>query len=189
MKWSLSIEALAAAALVAAVGCHSSSTQPPLLHGEHFVPDDQPHAVDHIAAAQAARGARADATLRPVHFNDAGLNSLGRQKLEFMLADEDAAQPVVVYLDLPPASDPAPARQAVADYFKARGLAENQFRLVDGPNPKTLSPSTDALTGLAALQQQTPGGQASANPQQSTSGYGSQPGYGSPPGATDNMSH
>lgn len=183
MKRSRLIEALAATALLA-VGCHSSSTQPPMLHGENFVPDDQPHSVDNIAAAQAARGARADATLRPVHFNDAGLNSLGRQKLELMLADEDAVQPMVVYLDLPPASDAGPARQAVGDYLKARGLAENQFRLVDGPNPKTLSPSTDALTGLAALQQQSPGGQPSANtPQQPSSGYGS------PPGAADNTSH
>ena len=185
MKWVPTFEIFATAALLVIAGCHSSS-QPPLLHGEHFVPDDQPHAVDNVAAAQAARGARADATLYSSHFNDAGLNSTGREKLELMLEDEDPAQPLVVYLDLPAGADLAPAHQAVTEYLKARGLPENQIKLVDGPNRKTLHPSADALTGLANLQQT----QSTGAPQSTAIGTTPQPssGYGAP-GPTDNMNH
>jgi hypothetical protein len=192
MKRFQYIEVLATAALLAVAGCHSGSqTAPQLLHGENFVPDDQPHAVDNLTAAQAASGTRADATLYPAHFSDASLNSLGREKLELMLHDEEVNQPLTVYLDLPAGTDPAPARQAVTEYLKARGLAYNQIKLVDGPNPRTIHPSTDALTGLANLQQtQAPGGQAptaagQATPQSTSSGAS---GYGTT-GSTDNMNH
>jgi hypothetical protein len=136
---------------------------------------------------QAAVGARADATLYPVHFNDAGLNSLGREKLELMLEDEEATQPLVVYLDLPDGADAAPAHKAVADFLKARGLTESQMKVVDSPNPKTLHPAADALTGLTALQQTQPNANPAAAPagqvsqQQQPSAYS--------PTATPDMNH
>jgi len=184
MKWFPTFEFLATAALLAVAGCQSAS-RPPLLHGEHFVPDDQPHSVDNVAAAQAARGARADATLYSCHFNDAGLNSTGRQKLELMLEDEDPAQPLVVYLDLPAGADLAPAHQMVTDYLKARGLPENQIKLVDGPNPRTLHPSADALTGLANLQQT----QGAGAPQCTAIGATAQQSTGYGAGPSDNTNH
>jgi hypothetical protein len=107
--------------------------------GEDFLREDETSAVTRLADRQIAVGARTDATLRPYHFRHAGLNALGREKLDFMLADGDVGGDLVVYLDL--AGDPANRRHdaaradAVADYLTSRGLAEGEFRLEPGFNP------------------------------------------------------
>src|SRR4051794_8048230 len=60
-------------------------------------------AVNRIAETQIAIGARTDATLRPYHFNEAELNSLGRQKIDYMLKEtgDDSTGKLVVYVDVP----------------------------------------------------------------------------------------
>jgi len=143
----------AAATLVAATtGCHNANTSEKL-HGEAFESDDAPRSSRNAVAIQAANGARADATLYPAHFNSAGLNSLGRDKLEKMMLDDESTPPMTVYLDL--GKDEAAvklAHTAVAEYLKARGVAESQFKLEDGPNPKALHRAEDAIAGLDALK-------------------------------------
>ena len=162
----------AAAALVAlSAGCHNAENKE-LLHGEKFDADDAPRASRNAVAVQAANGARADSTLYAAHFNSAGLNSLGRQKLDLMMLDDEATPPMTVYLDL--GKDEASvklAHTAVAEYLKARGVAESQFKIEDGQNPKTLHRAEETATGLDALNKSSgannQGGQQAGN----TTGY------------------
>lgn len=155
----LAVFAAATAFSAAAAGCHHGA-QATKLHAEKFAPDDEPHAVHNFAAAQAAAGDRADATLHGSHFNAQGVNSLGREKLDLMLRAEEAPQPLVVYLDLtsraPVTADAA--RQSVGDYLKGRGLPESQIKLIDGPNPGTTHSASEAGTALKTLGQSAQNG-------------------------------
>lgn len=109
--------------------------------GEDFLRDDETSAVTRIADRQTAAGARTDATLRAYHFTHAGLNSLGREKLDFILADRGQAEgELVVYVDVE--GDEANRRHAdarrasVSEYLTSRaGLSEGEFRLESGFNP------------------------------------------------------
>lgn len=184
--------AMAAALVVLTAGCHhnaDNAARPlPEMHGEAFAPDSDTRAVREVNAAQAAAGARQDATLYAVHFDGAGLNALGRHKLDLMLADETPAEPLVVYLDLP-ADTAAPAaqknHQSVVAYLKDRGLQDSQIALVDGPNPRVSSSAADAMTNLHTLeagnqnaQSGTPGA-GTPVPQNATSAGNPQPTYSS----------
>lgn len=164
--------ALAAAALVAvSTGCHNGDNKE-LLHGDKFDADDAPRATRNAVAVQAANGARADATLYPAHFNSAGLNSLGREKLETMMLDDESTPPMTVYLDL--GKDPASvklAHTAVAEYLKARGVAESQFKIEDGPNPRTLHRAEETATGLDSLNRASGAGSQGGQPAGGTTGY------------------
>jgi len=164
---------LAAAATLVAVsaGCHNSNTSEKL-HGEKFDEDDAPRTTRNITAVQAANGARADATLYPSHFNSAGLNSLGREKLEKMMLDDESTPPMTVYLDLARnESSLRLAHTAVAEYLKARGVAESQFKIEDGPNPKTDHPAEHAIAGLDSLNQKSSANNQGGQPAGNTTGY------------------
>ena len=113
---------------------------------EHFLRDDETSAVTRIADAQSAAGARTDATLRAYHFDQDGivshqLNSLGREKLDLMLAGEtgETGEEFVVFLDLN--DDPADRRlrdsrvQVVTLYLHSKGLTDDVIRVEDGANP------------------------------------------------------
>jgi hypothetical protein len=127
-------------------------------HGEKFPRDDEPRAVDRFVSVQSASAARADATLTAHHFDGRGaLNSLGRQKLDLMLRDDDAADPLVVYLDLPssrapgaaPAADP---RESVRVYLADRGVPESHVEFRSGPNLSYSHPAADGLRGLRRFE-------------------------------------
>jgi hypothetical protein len=122
------------------------------LGGDVFRPDDEPRTVQRMFDAHAAAGARADATLHAAHFdggNPSVLNSLGEEKLDLMLADDDAL-PLVVYVDAPK-DDASPARQrAVEVYLRDRGLAADQVKVVAGANPRTSSPTAPRLKDMQA---------------------------------------
>jgi hypothetical protein len=120
--------------------------------GEDFLRDDETSAVTRIAERQTAAGARTDATLRPYHFNHARLNSLGREKLDFILADrgEDGVDgETVVYVDVE--GDEAnrqhadARRAAVTDYLASRGMSEGSYRLESGFNPHNTMSVVSAL--------------------------------------------
>jgi hypothetical protein len=156
------------------------------MHGEDFAPEGEPRAVQNVSAAQAAVGAREDATLRAVHFNDTGLNSLGQQKLDLMLGVEQPNAPLVVYLDFPAGTQVANSHESVTEYLKGHGLADAQIKVVDGPNPHTLHPAADALAGLTAMQQQSLGANAANGPASTNSTPPSSPPNPTPtPGGTD----
>ncbi|HEY2585478.1 MAG TPA: hypothetical protein VGI81_06935 [Tepidisphaeraceae bacterium] len=184
--------AMAAALVMLTAGCHHSADNAarplPEMHGEAFPPDSDTRAVLEVNTAQAAAGARQDASLYAVHFDATGLNSLGRRKLDLMLADETPAEPLVVYLDLPADTD-APAaqknRQSVVAYLKDRGLQDSQISLIDGPNPHVSASAADAITNLHAMesnnqnaQSGTPGNSTPV-PQNATSAGNPQPTYSS----------
>jgi hypothetical protein len=173
VRW-LSLAAAAALA-AASAGC-SSGTSSARLHGERFEDDEAPRPYRNIAAVQASNGARADATLYPAHFNAAGLNSLGREKLDLMLLDEEAAPPMVVYLDLPKGDALEQDRTAVADYLKGRGVSDAQFKVENGPNPKTLHRADEAIAGMDALKTTATGASnQSGQPAGNATGYSSNP--------------
>ena len=177
---------LAAAATLVAVsaGCHNANTDK--LHGEAFEEDDAPRSSRNVVAIQAANGARADATLYPAHFNAAGLNSLGRDKLEKMMLDDEATAPMTVYLDLgKDESARKLAHTAVAEYLKARGVAESQFKIEDGPNPKTAHRSEQTITDLENLNKTTSANQQGGQPVGNATGYSGS----NPPAAPSNMNH
>ena len=152
-------------ALAAAVvpGCRRDGGG--LAHGERFPAGGQVRAVDRFAQVQSAAAARADATLNADHFDGrGGLNSLGRQKLDLMLRDDNAADPLVVYLNLPSAraaaggsftGSTADHRQSVHVYLLDRGVPDDQIELRSGPNLGYSHPADEGLRGLRRLEGDT----------------------------------
>lgn len=156
------ISVMAAAAVLAlAAGCHND--KPQQVRRDAFVPEDQPRQLRNVILGQEANGARRDATLHPVHFDDAGLNSLGQQKLNLMLASDEPAEPLVVYLDFPEGEMPPHAHDSVVDYLKHCGLPEAQVSLKDGPNPHAASSAAEATAAIHALQA-APAGAGAGSP-------------------------
>jgi hypothetical protein len=108
--------------------------------------------VRNICDAQAASGARADATMRPCHFDGANLNSLATAKLDGILADDDTAKPLTIYLDMPAGDTNETAhRDAVARYVDGKGFATADLKFEQGPNPATLHSAADAAAQLRKL--------------------------------------
>ena len=163
---------VAAAALTALPGCQRDrgDRRPRVIHGEAFPADNQPRHVDRFIQVQSAAAARTGATLTAAHFDGgADLNSLGRSKLDLMLRDDDAASPLVVYLDLPDAGA-APGNDADTEMFEARrdavrayladaGVSGSNVEFRAGPNLDYSHPAKDGLRGLRRLS-----GDAAASP-------------------------
>src|SRR6476469_4414654 len=84
-----------------ASGCQNESSQSPEQHGEEFGPNDTMRASQKFMLAQQASGSRHDATLHAQHFNGKELSSLGEQKLDLMMEDDDANEPFAVYMGQP----------------------------------------------------------------------------------------
>jgi hypothetical protein len=143
---------LTATALVGiAAGCQTNSPAQHV-HGEVFPPEGETRDVQNIAIAQAAAGARADATLHAADFDGSSLNSLGQQKLDLMLADEMPADPMALYLDLPQTTASGPAHDSVMAYLKGRGLDQTQIQIEDGPNPRSTGSAAESISGITALR-------------------------------------
>src|SRR3954470_8790574 len=127
--------------------------------GDTFLGKDEVSDVTRLRDQQVAIASRTDATLRPYHFNHGVLNSLGRQKLDEMLAgvDGETDGELVVFLDVPGGNEPAgtdyplaTARQdAVTDYLMGKGLTEDAFRLESGPTPDSTFTAANAPPAAA----------------------------------------
>ena len=130
--------------------------------GEAFRADNEPRAVHRFAHAQGAAGARHDATLHPDHFDRGTLNSLGQEKLELMLKDDDACDPLVVYVDVPSGELMAGRMESVKVYLKDRGLEDRQIQLEAGANPAARGP---AAPGIAAKRLIDSGAPIGTNPE------------------------
>jgi uncharacterized membrane protein YgcG len=127
-----------------------------------------------IADAQAAAGARADATLSIAHFDGGALNSLGQTKLDAITSSLPDDGPVQIYLDLPADGPLAQARRdAVAAYLTNSHLTPDQFTLVDGPNPQTWTPSASALTNMAKTETDSGSSSGQSGSGSSSGGSGS----------------
>ena len=127
---------------VAAAGCAHDDNASGKVRGDEFPPEGTVRAAHRIAEVQSASGARADATLRPFHFDAGRLNSLGEEKLDLMIQDDDLAEPMVIYLDLPESdASRADREHAVMAYLGERGLGDDRVRLRAGTNPDYMSPA------------------------------------------------
>ena len=142
---------VAAGALCLVGGCRKNAEE--AMRGEKFPLDSEQRSVRSFAEAQAASGARADATLRAYHFNGPELNSLGRAKLELMLKDDEPAEPLLVYLDVP-AGYPLGEkwRGSALQFLKDQGLTEQQVRFEAGGNTVRSVPAEDSIRGLEKLR-------------------------------------
>ena len=70
-----------------------------------------------------------------------------------MIDDDDANNPLVVYLNVPADDEFKGARQdSVVAYLKEQGLEEKQVSFKEGVNPGTNHPAQDGLTRLAKTE-------------------------------------
>jgi hypothetical protein len=145
---------LAGLVLSFAAGCSSQPKEDSSYqHGENYLPDNAYRDEEKFIDITVANGARADGTLRPVHFTGAEINALGTKKLDYMLAaDTGSPTTLTVYIDLPK-SDPAfdQRRESVGAYLKSKGLKDNQIALVDGFNSKYAVPAAQGAKALDAF--------------------------------------
>jgi uncharacterized membrane protein YgcG len=175
----LAAAAAVAIALATATGCQQQEKK---VAGDDFPPEG-PNAVTHLLDTQAASGARSDATLYACHFDGANLNSLGMAKLDLMLKDDDAANPMTVYLASTGASsDTADARRgAITRYLKDRGLTGDEIKFVDGTNPgiDASGRATDNLKNLSKSDTGASSGGSSTGDSSNASGSSSDASGGS----------
>lgn len=145
---------LGALALLGTPGCQHDHNDR-AIHGETFPDDSEPRAVDRFVQVQSSAAARTDATLTSHHFDGGhGLNSLGEQKLDLMLRDDDRQSPLVVYLDFPRGAADRD-REAVRAYLIDHGANEGQIEFRNGPNLDYSHPAEDGLRGLRRLEGDT----------------------------------
>ena len=134
-----------AALLALASGCEQDKNAP-VMHGEDFVPNDTMRASEKFMLAQEAAGARHDATLNAQHFNGKDLGSLGVQKLDLMMQDDDVNEPFTVYISLPKDDVTTKQREeSVVRYLKDKGLSDEQIKIEYGDNPGTYTSTASAI--------------------------------------------
>ena len=129
----------------------------PMRHGDYIGADwpteNQVRSIDNFMRLQSALGAAEDAMLLPQHFDGGALNSLGRAKLDLILAAAPVDKPAHVYL---PQDDHAGARRAaLKEYVKTSPYADRQLELKEGWNDSAAVPAASGLAGLKAMQHQS----------------------------------
>lgn len=157
------VVALAGAGALA--GCQNVGNQP--VAGEVFRPEGEVRSVHQFAEAQAGAGARMDGTLHRCHFDGGALNSLGQEKLDYMLNDDDAV-PLVVRVNVLGDDAMADARRdAVRVYLRDKGIADDQLKLEVGPNKTYTFTAKDGIAGKRLLSSNAAIG---TNPEPATGG-------------------
>ena len=142
-------------------GCEWNYTQQRQAMGEFFPPQGEIRDVERIERVQEASGARVDSMLYPAHFDKGELNSLGREKLSRMIDDDDANNPLVIWLNTPTDDEFKAARQdSVVAYLKEQGLEEKQIAFKDGYNPATNHPAADGLARMSKTESPEAAGNA-----------------------------
>ncbi|HEX3358243.1 MAG TPA: hypothetical protein VHS31_14820 [Tepidisphaeraceae bacterium] len=156
------------------IGCEYNHQQLQPMN-DFFPASGEVRDVQRAERVQEASGARFDATLSPAHFDKGELNSLGREKLSLMLDDDDANNPITIYLNVAADDEFKAARQdSIVAYLKEQGLEETQIAFKEGPNPATYSPAAGGLLRLAKTETGIAGGTSSYGGSSSdTSGAGS----------------
>ena len=144
---------------LASFGCNSE----PTAQADFFDCENQPRQTTLVLDAQSARGARADATLHPAHFDGDALNSLGRDKLDRMTRDNDSGFPLTLYVAADGEAFTA-REQSARQHLLDAGLRPDQLRIVQGVNPNTYHA---VAPGLARMSKTESG--ESQNPSEATS--------------------
>src|SRR3954453_19148544 len=111
----------AAFAVATAAGCQQHKQPDARVNGADFRPEGETRSVQRFTEVQMAAGARTDATLRTYEFDCGDLNSLGRQKVDLLLKDDNACTPLVVYLDVKQDETFAARQESVTAYLKDHG--------------------------------------------------------------------
>jgi hypothetical protein len=156
MKATLLTAAILSALGLSTAGCGTDGS-----YEKDFFPQGQ-REVTQIENAQAAAGAKNDAELTTAHFDGGALNSLGQTKLDLITSSLPDQGPVTIYLNVPTDGPFAQARKdAVSTYLTDSHLTTDQFKLVDGPNDATWTPSAVALTNMGKTE--TESGAAAAS--------------------------
>jgi hypothetical protein len=138
------VNVLAALALVTA--CEEQGRN----YATKFTPDVERQEQNGLMSAQEAAGDRADATLYADHFDADALNSLGKAKLDSMLADYHSKNPMAVYLEIPNDTDASARQLAVSHYLMDHaGLKASQIQISMGCNPNNTNPVGDALVNYS----------------------------------------
>jgi hypothetical protein len=146
------LTAATALTLIAAAGCN-------MQRGETFADGDHPTTIGLVSQAQAAAGAKQDATLYDCHFRNDRLDPLGQGKLSLMLKGTTPGDPVEVYLDMP--ADVAAVRRAsVVAYLAEAGVASEKMELAVGPNPHCTTPTAYNLATVYKPEGNTNMGEA-----------------------------
>jgi hypothetical protein len=156
MKATFLTASLLSALSLSAAGCGTDGS-----YDKDFFPSGD-RQVTKTEEAQAAAGARSDATLSLAHFDGGALNSLGQSKLDLITSNLPDEGPVTIYLDVPADGPLAQARKdAVAAYLTDSHLTPDQFSLVDGPNNATWTPAASALTNMSKTETDSTTGSSS----------------------------
>jgi hypothetical protein len=160
---------LLTASLLSAIGLSTAGCGTDGSSEKDFFPSGE-RRVTTIENAQAAAGARSDATLNPAHFDGGALNSLGQAKLDLITSSLPDEGPVTIYIDAPTDSPFAQARKdAVTAYLVDSHLTADQFKLVDGPNNSTWTPAASALANMSKTETEAGGGGGSSSASSSAS--------------------
>jgi hypothetical protein len=118
-----------------------------------FFPDNEARSTQNFMTAQAAAGARADATLQPMHFDGDHLNSLGEAKLDLMLKDDNTDPTIVVYMNLATDHPHLRARRdAVVTYFEDRGVTKDSIEFKNGSNTEQTSLAAQHLSRMSKTE-------------------------------------
>jgi hypothetical protein len=143
-------------------GCSSNQSSQTSQETFFQSPDEVPLAT-RMFDTQAARGARADATLYPQHFDGARLNSLGKSKIDLMLRDTEAGPLLKLYID-GQSSDPAWTARAdgVKQHLASSGLIDTQYEVVAGPNPATWHPVAKDIEAMGKPEVAKPAADAAS---------------------------
>ena len=142
---------LLAACLLLAGGCNQFDQK------GFFEPETAPRRTATVLDAQRANGAKHDGMLRAIHFTDAKLNGLGREKLDLMAAAVGPDETLKVYLDLPPdAPNTAARRESVVAYLSEIGLPADRYALNDGQNDATAYPAIEGVNRLPKTESSVP---------------------------------
>lgn len=148
--------AAAAMAIAMAAGCQKKAEQ--ATKEPFFADSDQPRQINRFSEVQAASGARADATLRAAHFDGVALNSLGEDKLDLMLRDDDACTPISIFVDVPEDDFTKGRTDAVKVFLRDRGLADNQVKVAVGPNKGKTFYAAPSIRAMKLIESGAPVG-------------------------------
>ena len=143
---------LLTASILSALGLSTAGCGTDGSYDKDFFPSGE-RQVNKIEDAQAAAGARSDATLSAAHFDGGALNSLGQAKLDLITSNLPDEGPVTIHMDVPAEGDLAQTRMdAVTAYLTDSHLTADQFKLVSGPNDQTWTPVGSALVNMSKTE-------------------------------------
>jgi hypothetical protein len=138
------------------VGCHSPEKTS---NEDFFTPTSDKAALDAFYGRQIAAATHVDPSLYVVHFTGANLNSLGKAKLDSLLASCERPALVEIYLTGSP--DTPEHRQAITKYLATHGCKADQIAFVTEPNPDSYTLARRSVADLDKMNDASSAGDSS----------------------------